>query len=98
MTTLEVNTSKKNLFTELFSKENRLLLHKHIINKLKLSDISKESKKNILNILQKNMKTNYTNLFTRKTAKSNGYGKILEKVGNSIRLYPYLVEEFKVYF
>ena len=47
---------------------------------------------------EKNMKTNYTNLFTRKTAKSNGYGKILEKVGNSIRLYPYLVEEFKVYF
>ena len=62
MTTLEVNTSKKNLFTELFSKENRLLLHKHIINKLKLSDISKESKKNILNILQKNMKTNYDKL------------------------------------
>ena len=62
MTTLEVNTSKKNLFTELFSKENRLLLHKHIINKLKLSDISKESKKNILNILQKNMKANYDKL------------------------------------
>jgi len=62
MTTLEVNTSKKNLFTELFSKENRLLLHKHIINKLKLSDISKESKKNILNILQKNMKSNYDKL------------------------------------
>jgi uncharacterized cysteine cluster protein YcgN (CxxCxxCC family) len=47
---------------------------------------------------EKNIKTNYTNLFTRKTAKSNGYGKILEKVGNCIRLYPYLVEEFKVYF
>jgi len=62
MTTLEVNTSKKNLFTELFSKENRLLLHKHIINKLKISDISKESKKNILNILQKNMKANYDKL------------------------------------
>jgi len=79
MTTLEVNTSKKNLFTELFSKENRLLLHKHIINKLKLSDISKESKKNILNILQKNMKANYDKL---KIDSSTNIKSISDKFNN----------------
>ena len=60
MATLELNNAnKKTLFNELFSKENRLLLHKKILGKLKLTEVSKESKKNILDILQKNMKAIY---------------------------------------
>lgn len=99
MTTLEVNT-KKNLFTELFSKENRLLLHKHIINKLKLSDISKESKKNILNILQKNMKANYDKLkidsnTNIKSTSDKFNNDSVEKTLNELMFLRSLIDNFK---
>ena len=56
MTSIETNINKKNIFNELFSKENRLTLHKKIINSLNLNEIPKEGKKQILEMLQKNMK------------------------------------------
>lgn len=47
---------------------------------------------------EKEMKSNYSNLKTRHTKKSNGYGKILEETSDGIRLRLCLVEAFKLYF
>ena len=71
MASIEVNINKKSIFNELFSKDNRLILHKQILNKLNLNEISKEGKKQILEILQKNMKSIYDKLKLDKINNSN---------------------------
>ena len=49
-------------------------------------------------LVEKEMTENYSNLKTRKTAKSNGYGKILEEIGDGVRLCLCLVDAFKYHF
>ena len=71
MASIEININKKNIFNELFSKDNRLILHKQILNKLNLTEISKDGKKQILEILQKNMKNIYDKLKLDKINQTN---------------------------
>ena len=63
-------------------------------------DPDKVYTKNEMNdyLVAKEMKSNYSNLKTRNTKKSNGYGKILEETSKGVRLRLCLVESFKRYF
>jgi hypothetical protein len=63
-------------------------------------DPDKVYTKNEMNdyLVEKEMKSNYSNLKTRNTKKSNGYGKILEETSKGVRLRLCLVEAFKRYF
>ena len=71
MGTMELNGQVKTITDTFFSKENISSLNKKILEKNKLTEIPKEAKKKIIDLLIKNMKIIYKSLDLKKINKKN---------------------------
>ena len=71
MATMELNGQVKTITDTFFSKENISSLNKKLLEKNKLTEISKNDKKKIIDLLIKNMKIIYKSLDLKKINKKN---------------------------
>ena len=71
MGTIELNGQVKTITDTFFSKENISLLNKKLLEKNKLTEINKNDKKKIIDLLIKNMKIIYKSLDLKKINKKN---------------------------
>ena len=71
MATIELNGQVKTITDTFFSKENISLLNKKLLEKNKLTEINKNDKKKIIDLLIKNMKIIYKSLDLKKINKKN---------------------------
>jgi hypothetical protein len=71
MATMEINGQVKTITDTFFSKENISSLNKKLLEKNKLTEINKNDKKKIIDLLIKNMKIIYKSLDLKKINKKN---------------------------
>ena len=71
MTTIELNGQVKTITDTFFSKENISTLNKKLLEKNNLTEINKDGKKKIIDLLIKNMKLVYKSLDLKKINKKN---------------------------
>ena len=71
MTTIELNSQVKTITDTFFSKENISTLNKKLLEKNNLTEINKDGKKKIIDLLIKNMKLVYKSLDLKKINKKN---------------------------
>ena len=71
MATMELNGQVKTISDTFFSKENISSLNKKLLEKNKLTEINKDDKKKIIDLLIKNMKIIYKSLDLKKINKKN---------------------------
>jgi len=71
MATIELNAQVKTITDTFFSKENISTLNKKLLEKNKLTEINKNDKKKIIDLLIKNMKIIYKSLDLKKINKKN---------------------------
>lgn len=71
MASMELNSQVKTISDTFFSKDNISSLNKKLLEKNNLSEISKEGKKKIIDLLIKNMKSVYKSIDLKKINKKN---------------------------